>query len=83
MAQYGISVPLNRLPVIAMAGNDILYGYDAAEAIDAGLGNDTVYARGGNDTVSGGAGNDGLLGEAGNDMLTSGIVHNEMWKKVA
>jgi Ca2+-binding RTX toxin-like protein len=59
----------NLFPVTITDGNDIIYGYDTAEVINAGLGNDTVYARGGDDAVSGGAGNDSLLGETGDDNL--------------
>jgi len=59
----------NLFPVTVTDGNDIIYGYDTAEVINAGLGNDTVYARGGDDAVSGGAGNDSLLGETGDDNL--------------
>ncbi|MCR4301773.1 MAG: hypothetical protein NUV51_09195, partial [Sulfuricaulis sp.] len=66
------------LPPIATDGNDTLYGYDAAEVIQAGPGNDTVYARGGDDTLGGGAGNDNLFGEAGNDTLDGGAGNDTL-----
>ncbi len=44
----------------------------SADDIDAGDGNDTVYADAGNDTVIGGLGNDLLYAGDGNDSMTGG-----------
>ncbi len=46
---------------------------DAADIIDGGAGNDTVFADAGDDTVTDtGGGADTIYGEAGNDSLSSG-----------
>jgi Ca2+-binding RTX toxin-like protein len=68
----------NLLPIIETVGDDTLYGYDAAEVINAGLGNDIVYAHGGDDTVSGEAGNDFLQGGEGNDILDGGAGNDSL-----
>jgi len=44
-------------------------GTDAANKLDGGYHNDTLFGKGGNDTLWGGAGDDLLEGDAGNDML--------------
>jgi Ca2+-binding RTX toxin-like protein len=53
--------------LVGTAGDDVLTGFERDDAIDAGAGNDTVYARGGADVIDGGAGDDRLYGQAGND----------------
>jgi len=45
---------------------------DASDAIDAGDGNDIVYAGRGDDRIEGGAGNDVLWGLAGDDIIEGG-----------
>jgi Ca2+-binding RTX toxin-like protein len=55
--------------LIGTAGDDIIYGTNGADNIDAAGGNDVVFARGNADTVSGGTGNDVLFGESGADTL--------------
>jgi Ca2+-binding RTX toxin-like protein len=52
--------------------DDTIFGTESAETIDAGLGDDFVYAAGGDDTVYGGSGHDTLLGGNGNDTLDGG-----------
>ncbi|MEC3860643.1 tandem-95 repeat protein [Mesobacterium sp. TK19101] len=51
------------------AGDDSLAGDDAANAIDALAGNDTVQGNGGDDTITGGAGADSIAGGAQADDL--------------
>ncbi|MGH6880657.1 MAG: DVUA0089 family protein, partial [Hypericibacter sp.] len=46
----------------------------AADHIDAGAGDDTVFAQGGNDTVIGGSGADLLDGGTGNDRIVADAV---------
>jgi Ca2+-binding RTX toxin-like protein len=43
------------------------------DIINAGAGNDSVWALGGSDVIDGGAGDDYLSGDAGNDRLTGGL----------
>jgi Ca2+-binding RTX toxin-like protein len=50
--------------------SETIGGTDLANNINAGGGNDTVWADGGNDTVEGGTGNDFLHGGQGNDRIT-------------
>ena len=54
-------------------GADYLIGSDDSEVIEAGAGDDTVYAGGGNDIVNGGTGNDYLYGDVGNDIVNGGM----------
>jgi len=54
------------------AGNDVLLGFDAADEMSAGVGNDTLLGRAGNDTLDGGAGDDVLYGGVGGDQLSGG-----------
>ncbi|AUX78428.1 calcium-binding protein [Sinorhizobium fredii] len=49
------------------AGDDSIAGFNVADVITAGAGNDAISAGAGNDTISGGTGNDVINGEAGND----------------
>lgn len=58
--------------VAITSSDDIAYGDDAAQKIEALAGNDTVYAGMGDDSLNGGFGRDSLLGEAGNDALDGG-----------
>ena len=52
--------------------DDLIYGFESNDRIDAGSGNDTVHAAGGDDLIQGGAGDDQLFGEAGDDFLDGG-----------
>ncbi|MFS2035131.1 calcium-binding protein [Polaromonas sp. CT11-55] len=58
-------------PTLAQNGGSLVYD-DAPDVIDAGAGNDTVYAGRGNDRIDGGAGVDVLYGGAGNDIVEGG-----------
>lgn len=53
--------------------NDNLIGFDVAENLNGGLGNDYIEARGGNDVLDGGLGNDELRGEDGDDTYNFDI----------
>ncbi|MDW9583907.1 hypothetical protein GOB17_30500 [Sinorhizobium meliloti] len=44
------------------AGNDTVTGFNTADVIDAGAGNDTINAGDGNDTITGGRGDDVING---------------------
>ena len=67
--------------LIAGAGDDMITGNAAANAISGGDGDDTIDGAGGADqlaggggadVINGGAGDDGLSGDAGNDTLDGG-----------
>ncbi|SOC07993.1 M10 family metallopeptidase [Rhodobacter maris] len=62
------------------AGNDTLTGNDAANAIDAGAGNDHVSGGAGDDRLTGGAGNDTLTGGTGADtfLFSAGFGTDEI-----
>lgn len=49
------------------AGDDSLFGDEAANALEGGIGDDLLDGRGGNDTLNGGAGDNVLDGGAGTD----------------
>lgn len=51
------------------SGADLLYGFEAADAVSLLAGNDTYFGLGGADTVFGGPGGDTIDGGAGNDIL--------------
>lgn len=51
-------------------GDDIIIGYDYADALHGGDGDDVLVGAGGDDQLDGGGGNDLLNGGAGNDTLT-------------
>ncbi len=53
-------------------GDDIIIGYDYADALYGGDGDDVLVGAGGDDQLDGGGGNDLLDGGAGNDTLTGG-----------
>ncbi|MES2243540.1 MAG: calcium-binding protein [Pseudomonadota bacterium] len=53
----------------ATEADDVIYGRQGGEVINALGGNDTVFALGGDDVVAGGAGDDMLDGGDGNDLL--------------
>jgi Ca2+-binding RTX toxin-like protein len=56
--------------------DDVIYGRQGGEVINALGGNDTVFALGGNDVVAGGTGDDMLDGGDGNDVLDGGEGHD-------
>ncbi|WP_241151891.1 calcium-binding protein [Pseudomonas viridiflava] len=58
-----------------LQGGDIdqsLWGYAAADLIDAGAGDDTLSGAAGNDNLAGGSGADTLNGDEGDDQLEGG-----------
>ena len=56
----------------AEGNDDVVYGGDGTDKIDAGAGNDTVYGEEGRDYIRGGAGDDSLQGGGGSDTLVGG-----------
>ncbi|WP_168220254.1 Calx-beta domain-containing protein [Azospirillum thermophilum] len=54
------------------AGDNRLYGDDAAQRVGMGAGNDTVFGGGGLDMLDGGSGNDVIDGGEGEDTLFGG-----------
>ena len=64
--------------------SEVIAGYDdptpnKGDQINAGGGNDTVWAKAGNDTVEGGKGNDFLHGGDGNDTITDTQGDDLLW----
>jgi Ca2+-binding RTX toxin-like protein len=57
----------------ALVWHEVIGGTNAANSINAGAGNDTIWGEGGNDTLNGGLGNDFLYGQDGNDTLNGGV----------
>ena len=57
---------------------EVLYGYEDADTITAGGGDDSVYAGYGNDVISGGSGDDALYSEDGNDILNGGTGNDHL-----
>src|SRR5690349_9102578 len=68
------STPIDEIDVNAGAGNDKirLTGLDVPANVDAGAGNDQVFAGAEDDVITGGDGNDHLRGGAGDDDLAGG-----------
>ncbi|MEX5282167.1 MAG: hypothetical protein NW700_11475 [Nitrospiraceae bacterium] len=64
-------------------GDDVLYGTNDAEIIDALGGNDYAEGRGGNDQVIGGDGHDQLFGNSGNDTLMGGAGNDRLYGEYA
>uniref|UniRef100_UPI002570CEB4 calcium-binding protein n=1 Tax=Methylobacillus flagellatus TaxID=405 RepID=UPI002570CEB4 len=65
----------------------IVYGFDGADTLTTGGGNDFLFGGDNNDTITGGAGNDllsggngddSLFGGEGNDTLTGGVGTNSL-----
>jgi Ca2+-binding RTX toxin-like protein len=52
--------------------DDIIYGFDGNDVINAGSGDDLAYGGDGNDVVFGSNGDDTLYGDAGNDEMKGG-----------
>jgi NitT/TauT family transport system substrate-binding protein len=89
--EWGWMKSLNLMPSIptvsdvfvtpqASAGDDILWGTDAADKINGGAGNDTIFGWSGKDTLVGGGGNDLIFvgqrgsvvsGGPGNDTIVA------------
>lgn len=56
----------------ARAGNDLLYGGDAADRMFAGPGDDFLTGRAGDDFLDGGRGDDDIRGGSGTDVCRNG-----------
>lgn len=59
--------------------DDFMRGSNGIDYVNAGAGNDRVWAGNGADYVDGGAGNDVLYGENGNDTLMGGLGHDRLF----
>src|SRR3954447_17149386 len=68
------ATPIDEVDVAGGGGNDRirLTGLDIPATVDAGAGNDQVFAGAEDDTLTGGDGTDHLRGGAGDDDLTGG-----------
>jgi Ca2+-binding RTX toxin-like protein len=53
----------------AVVVHEVIGGTNAANAINAGAGNDTIWGEGGNDNLQGGLGRDHVYGGDGNDVI--------------
>lgn len=60
---------LNRLGNLPADDDQVIYGTEFADTLDAGGGNDYIYGMAGDDDLKGGAGDDRLYGGEGNDSL--------------
>ncbi|RUM03845.1 hypothetical protein EFR84_19170, partial [Rhizobium chutanense] len=61
-----------RAAVLAQAstsGNDVIIGFNVADIINTGAGNDAINSGDGNDTITGGIGNDTIASGGGNDTI--------------
>ncbi|QGZ39228.1 hemolysin type calcium-binding protein [Pseudoduganella flava] len=58
--------------MLALGGNDALYGEADNDTLNGGLGNDSLYGGDGTDILIGDAGDDRFDGGAGADNMTSG-----------
>jgi NitT/TauT family transport system substrate-binding protein len=57
---------------VATSADDLLNGWDKADAFNGGAGNDTILGFEGNDTLTGGPGNDVIDGGLGGDRISGG-----------
>jgi len=64
-------------PTLAANGGSLAYD-DAPDVIDAGAGDDIVYAGRGNDRIEGGTGVDVLYGGMGNDIVEGGADNDTL-----
>ncbi len=60
-------------------GDDVIYGTEHADVIDAGAGNDIVLGLEGDDVIHGGSGNDILHGGDGDDQLFGGSGDDKLY----
>lgn len=60
---------LKRTKVILGSQNDLFYGSEVTDEVDARAGNDTIYGRLGDDKIKGSSGNDIIYGESGADTI--------------
>ncbi|MFA7276076.1 MAG: type I secretion C-terminal target domain-containing protein [Pseudobdellovibrionaceae bacterium] len=60
--------------------DDVIHGRDdAANFLDGGVGNDSLYGEGGNDTLNGGEGHDLLDGGEGHDLFLMSAGNDTLW----
>ncbi len=59
--------------VLALAGNDVIYGQGGDDRLEGGDGNDLIVESAGDNWLIGGDGNDRLVGGIGNDILLGGL----------
>lgn len=64
--------------VVGSAGNDVIAGSAAANALNGGDGNDSLIGAAGTDSLSGGDGDDSLDGGTGNDSLMGGAGNDQL-----
>ncbi|MEL6450263.1 MAG: M10 family metallopeptidase C-terminal domain-containing protein [Pseudomonadota bacterium] len=79
IGNLGIAIGTVIENAILGSGNDDVTGNNVGNNINAGAGNDTVFALGGWDTIFGGNGNDLLGGGDGNDSISGGIGNDEIY----
>ena len=60
---------VGAVPFVGSSGDDVICGDDAANAVDAGAGDDSVFGNAGKDVLNGQDGDDTLDGGAGDDTL--------------
>ncbi|MGL4311259.1 MAG: calcium-binding protein [Paracoccaceae bacterium] len=65
------------------AGSDTVVGTGAANLIDLGAGNDSVFGAAGDDTLYGGLGNDTIDGGSGNDSMAGGAGNDSYFSGAA
>ena len=68
----GLDIFLDIEAVTSGSGADLLIGNPLANALNGGLGDDTIRGGAGNDTVNGADGDDVLTGGGGNDLVVGG-----------
>jgi Ca2+-binding RTX toxin-like protein len=59
--------------IVALAGNDTVFGNDGDDTIAGGDGQDSLRGGNGRDVIYGEQGNDTLLGDRGDDILVGGL----------
>jgi Ca2+-binding RTX toxin-like protein len=64
---------IDVVAIDAGAGNDTVYGTDAADSILGGSGNDVLYGYDGDDYLDGGVGIDQIFGGDGVDSILGGL----------
>lgn len=70
---YGVDTVLDIEAVTSGSGSDMLIGNSLVNALNGGLGDDTIRGGAGNDTVNGAEGNDTLTGGVGDDLIIGGL----------
>lgn len=70
---------ISKVVINGYAGDDTIIGNTLSKDmyVDAGMGNDAIYAGLGSDYLDAGAGNDLIYGGAGNDRIRAGVSTSE------